>query len=59
MGTLATKDVALAFDRTRLEEEHQPYLWLEDYIERLEEKAAREEFLDSYEYHSLVASLLA
>lgn len=59
MGNLATKDVALALDRTRSDEERHHYLWLEDYIERLEEKAAREEFLDSYEYHSLIASLLA
>jgi hypothetical protein len=58
MGNLA-KDVTLTSDSIRFEEERDPYLGLEDYIERLEEKAAREEFLDSYEYHSLMASLLA
>jgi hypothetical protein len=58
MGNLA-KDVTLTSDSIRFEEEPHPYLWLEDYIERLEEKAAREEFLDSNEYHSLIASMLA
>ena len=58
MGNLA-KDVALTNDSIRFEEERHPYLWLEGYIERLKERAAREKLLDSYEYHSLIASLLA
>ena len=41
------------------EEEYGSHSWLEDYIERLEGKAERREILDSYEYHSLIATLFA
>jgi hypothetical protein len=34
-------------------------VWLESYIERLEGEKARKEFLDSYEYHEVMATLLA
>ena len=60
MANLVAEGVATASDsNTRFDEERHPYLWLENYIERLDQKAAREEFLGSYEYHSLMASLLA
>jgi hypothetical protein len=39
-------------------EEYGSHLWLEDYREWLE-NTAREEGLDFYEYHELLASLLA
>jgi hypothetical protein len=41
------------------EEAHYPYSWLENYVERIEGEVARRECLDSYEYHAVMATLLA
>jgi hypothetical protein len=60
MRSIASAGVAVVDDGSaRGEEEHRLYLWIEDYLEQLEGKAARKESLDSYEYHALIASLLA
>jgi hypothetical protein len=56
----ALADVAaLGGDNTGDKERRCTYLWIEDYIERLEVKAARKEGLDPREYYALIASLLA
>jgi hypothetical protein len=60
MRSIAPADVSVVDDGSaRGEEEHSLYLWIEDYLERLEGKAPRKESLDSHEYHALIASLLA
>ncbi len=59
MRTSAGEDVAVSLSATGVGEERNPYSFIEDYIERLEEKTASKEGLGSYEYHSLIASLLA
>ena len=61
MANTAPADVvtALANDSTGDKERRSTYLWIEDYVERLEGKAARKESLDSREYYALIASLLA
>ena len=61
MTNTAPADVAaaLAGDSTGDKERRGTYLWIEDYVERLEGKAARKEGLDSREYYALIASLLA
>jgi hypothetical protein len=59
MENIAVGNTEAACKNTRPKEEHSPYSWLEDYLDRLEEKEAREECSDSYEYCALMASLLA
>jgi hypothetical protein len=61
MANTAPADVAalLASYSTSDEARRGTYLWIEDYIERLEGKAARKEGLDPREYYALIASLLA
>ena len=60
MRRIAPAGVAVVDDGSaRGEEEHRLYLWVEDYLERLEGKATCKESLGSYEYHALIASLLA
>jgi hypothetical protein len=60
MRSIAPADVSVVDDGSaRGEEEHRLYLWVEDYLERLEGKATCKESLGSYEYHALIASLLA
>jgi hypothetical protein len=49
--------------KTHVEDQGRYYLWLEDYLERLEGKEAHGEFQerehDTPEYYELVASLMA
>ena len=61
MTNTAPTDVAaaLAGDSTGDQERPGTCLWIEDYIERLEGKAARKEGLNPREYYALIASLLA
>ena len=59
MEALAVERAAGGCKGACCDEEYDSHSWLEDYIERLEGKAARQEFLDSYEYHSLIATLFA
>jgi len=57
--TLAVEGVATVPSSARDEECRCSHAWLEGYIERLEGEKARKEFLDSYEYHEIMATLLA
>jgi hypothetical protein len=57
--TLAVEGVATVPSSARDEEDHFTHAWLEAYIERLEGEKARKELLDSYEYHEIMATLLA
>ncbi len=57
--TLAVEGVTAVPSSARDEENHSSHTWLEGYIERLEGERARKEFLDSYEYHEIMATLLA
>jgi len=54
---------AAAYDKTRTEEAHYCYSWLEDYLEVLEGKEAYRLFQEGQngtpEYYALVASLAA
>ena len=59
MHDSAVECVATAYSSARDEEARGPYSWLENYVERIEAQIAREECLDSYEYHAVMASLLA
>jgi hypothetical protein len=59
LQTLAIEGVATVRSNARDEENHFSHVWLEGYIERLEGEKARKEFLDSYEYHEIMATLLA
>ncbi len=59
LQTLAVEGVATVRINARDEENHFSHVWLEGYIERLEGEKARKEFLDSYEYHEIMATLLA
>lgn len=60
MRSLASADIAVVYDGSAHGEEKQRlYLCIEDYLEQLEVKTAPKESLDSYEYHALIASLLA
>ncbi len=56
---VAAEGVATVPSSTRDEESCCSHVWLEGYIERLEGEKARKEFLDSYEYHEIMATLLA
>jgi hypothetical protein len=56
---VAVEGVATVPSSTRDEESRCSHSWLEGYIERLEGEKARKEFLDSYEYHEIMATLLA
>ena len=57
--TLAVEGVTAVPSSARDEENHSSHTWLEGYIEGLEGEKARKEFLDSYEYHEIMATLLA
>ena len=57
--TLAAERVTTVPISARGEENHSSHTWLEGYIDRLEGERARKEFLDSYEYHEIMATLLA
>jgi hypothetical protein len=57
--SVAAEGVAAVPSSARDEESHFTHAWLEGYIERLEGEEARKEFLDSYEYHEIMATLLA
>jgi hypothetical protein len=57
--TLAVEVVTRLPSSARDEEDHFTHAWLEGYIERLEGEKARKAFLDSYEYHEIMATLLA
>ena len=59
LETLAVEGVATVLSNAPNEENHFSHVWLEGYIERLEGEKARQEFLDSYEYHEIMATLLA
>jgi len=59
MENIAVGNTEAACKNARHEEEQSPHSWLEDYLDRLEGKEAREEYYDSYEYCALMASLLA
>ena len=59
LETLAVEGVTIVLSNARDEENHFSHVWLESYIERLEGEKARKEFLDSYEYHEIMATLLA
>ncbi len=56
--TLAVEGVTAGPSSARDKENHSSHTWLENYIERLEGERARNEFLDSYEYHEIMATLL-
>jgi hypothetical protein len=57
--SLAVEGVATVPSSARDEENYSSHAWLEGYIERLEGEKARKVFLDSYEYHEIMATLLA
>ena len=57
--TLAVEGVTAVPSSARDEENNSSHTWLEGSIERLEGEKARKEFLDSYEYHEIMATLLA
>lgn len=57
--TLAVEEVTKVPSSVRGEENYSSHAWLEGYIERLEGERARKAFLDSYEYHEIMATLLA
>jgi hypothetical protein len=62
VGNFVTQEVVVLADNSVGGEgaEYRPsYSWLEDYLVRLEKKAASKESLDAREYHALIASLLA
>ena len=59
LENLAVEEVATVLSNARDEENHFSHVWLEGYIERLEGEKARKEFLDSYEYHEIIATSLA
>jgi len=59
MENTAAGNTEAACKTAPAEEEQSPHSWLEDYLDRLEGKEAREEYCDSYEYCALMASLLA
>ncbi|MBV9455069.1 MAG: hypothetical protein JOZ19_13285 [Rubrobacter sp.] len=60
MRSIAPADVAVVDDGSvHGEEEHRLYSRIEDCLGQLEGKTARKESLDPYEYHALIASLLA
>jgi hypothetical protein len=59
MESLVAGSVAIADGSASVEEESRSQPWLEDYLVQLEGKAARKESLDSREYYTLIASLLA
>ncbi len=56
---LTVEGVATVPSRAYDREDDFSDVWLESYIERLEGEIARKEFLDSYEYHEIMATLLA
>ena len=49
----------IASDNTLDEEARNTHSWLENHLERIEEQLAREECVNSYEYHAVLATLLA
>jgi hypothetical protein len=56
----AVERVAPAYgSSTRDEEARSPYLWLDSHVERIERRVTREECLDFYEYHAVLATLMA
>jgi hypothetical protein len=57
--TLAVEGVATVPSSAHDKEDHVSHVWLESYIARLEGGKAREEFLDTYEYHEIMATLIA
>ena len=57
--SLAVEGVATVPSNAHDEEDHVSHVWLESYIAQLEGGKARKEFLDSYEYHEIMATLLA
>lgn len=57
--TLAAEGVATVPSSARDEENYFSHSWVEGYLERLGGENARKEFLDSYEYHAMMATLLA
>jgi len=59
MESLVPGGVAIADGSVSVEEESRSHQWLEDYLVQLEGKAARKESLDSREYYTLIASLMA
>ena len=60
MHESAVEHVATAYgSSTRDEEACSPYLWLDSYDERIERRVTREDCLDFYEYHAVLATLLA
>ena len=63
MGEFVTGEVVAVADssvvvRSEGAQSH-PYSWLDDYLVRLEGKAASKESLDAREYQALIGSLLA
>ena len=60
MENVAVRETKTAKESAaHVEEEYSSHSWLEDYLERLEAKEAREEYYTSYEYCALMATLLA
>jgi hypothetical protein len=59
MHESAVERVVTAYGSTLDEEARNPHSWLENHLERIEGQLAREESMDSYEYHAVLATLLA